>query len=290
MISRRALLRTGAAAAASGVACFGYATLIEPHWLEIVERELPIDQLPASLDGIRLAQVSDVHVGPRVSDAYLIASFERLRSRRPDIVVVTGDFISHRVARRDEQFAQLRAVLRHVPLGRLGTFGILGNHDYGANWSEPPVAARVVDEAGRAGIHVLRNESHVVSGLELIGVDDLWAGRSNPLTAQRARTSDAALVLVHNPDTADTHPWGDYRGWMLAGHTHGGQCKPPFLPPPILPVQNRRYAAGEVDVDSRRTLYINRGLGHLIQARFNVRPEITLFTLRRAAGGRSIDS
>ena len=75
---------------------------------------------------------------------------------------------------------------------------------------------------------------------------------------------------------------GDYRGWMLAGHTHGGQCRPPFLPAPILQVQNRRYEAGEVDVDGRRTLYINRGLGHLLQARFNVRPEITLFTLRSA--------
>ena len=67
---------------------------------------------------------------------------------------------------------------------------------------------------------------------------------------------------------------------MLAGHTHGGQCKPPFLPPPLLPVQNHRYVAGEVAVDTHRTLYISRGVGHLIRARFNVRPEITLFTLR----------
>jgi len=280
MFSRRALLTTGAAAAASGLACFGYATLVEPHWLEIVERELPVDHLPLALDGARLLQVSDIHVGPRVSDAYLVESLERLRAYRPDIVVVTGDFISYRVPRRDEQFARLRAVLPQLPAGRLGTFGILGNHDYGVDWSEPQVAARVVAEAGRAGVHVLRNASHVVSGLELIGVDDLWAGQSRPLTAQRARTCDAAIVLVHNPDTADTHPWGNYRGWMLAGHTHGGQCKPPFLPPPILPVQNRRYAAGEVAVDARRTLYINRGLGHLIQARFNVRPEVTVFTLR----------
>jgi uncharacterized protein len=286
MIARRTFLRTSAVAAASGLASLGYATLFEPHWLEFVARDLPIDHLPAALDGARLAQISDIHVGPRVSDEYLIESFERLRGYRPDIVVVTGDFISHRVARRDEQFAQLRAVLPHVPAGRLGTFGILGNHDYGANWSEPPVAAQVVAHAERTGIRILRNESTIVSGLEVIGVDDLWAKRSDPLVAQRARTGNAALVLVHNPDTADTHPWGDYRGWMLAGHTHGGQCRPPFLPAPILPVQNRRYAAGEVAVDDRRTLYINRGVGHLIQARFNVRPEITLFTLRRGSPGR----
>ena len=286
MLSRRTFLTTGAAAATAGLACAGYATVVEPHWLELVEHDLPIDQLPAGLDGVRLAQVSDIHVGPSVSDEYLIESLDRLRGYRPDIVVVTGDFISYRAPRRDEQFARLRELLPHLPAGRLGTFGILGNHDYGVGWSEAQVAARVVAEAGRAGIHMLRNESHVVSGLELIGVDDLWAKQARPLTAQRGRTSDAALVLVHNPDTADTHPWGDYRGWMLAGHTHGGQCKPPFLPPPILPVQNRRYAAGEVTVDDQRTLYINRGLGHLIRARFNVRPEVTLFTLRRAPGDR----
>ncbi|HEY9229692.1 MAG TPA: hypothetical protein VIP11_23785, partial [Gemmatimonadaceae bacterium] len=69
-------------------------------------------------------------------------------------------------------------------------------------------------------------------------------------------------------------------GWFLAGHTHGGQCKAPFLPPPLLPVRNRRYVSGIVDVAQGRTLYISRGVGHLIRARFNVRPEITVFTLR----------
>lgn len=87
-------------------------------------------------------------------------------------------------------------------------------------------------------------------------------------------------MLCHNPDTLDVRPWAGYRGWILSGHTHGGQCKPPFLPPPLLPVQNRRYTAGEVLLDDGRRLYINRGLGHLLQVRFNVRPEITSFTLQ----------
>ena len=69
---------------------------------------------------------------------------------------------------------------------------------------------------------------------------------------------------------------------MLAGHTHGGQVKPPFLTPPILPVKNKRYTAGTFDVGPGRTMYINRGLGFLVQVRFDVRPELTLFTLTRA--------
>ena len=69
---------------------------------------------------------------------------------------------------------------------------------------------------------------------------------------------------------------------MLAGHTHGGQCKPPFLRPPLLPVRNKRYSAGEIPLANGRRLYVNRGLGHLLRARINARPEITAFTLAAA--------
>ena len=81
---------------------------------------------------------------------------------------------------------------------------------------------------------------------------------------------------------ADQPIWGDYEGWILAGHTHGGQVKPPFLPPPMLPVRNKRYTAGAFALSGNRSLYINRGLGNLWPVRFNVRPEITLFTLEAA--------
>jgi hypothetical protein len=92
----------------------------------------------------------------------------------------------------------------------------------------------------------------------------------------------AAIVLSHNPDTADLPGWGAYSGWILSGHTHGGQCKPPFLPPPLLPVRNRRYTCGEFELAGGRRLYISRGVGHLQRVRFNVRPEITVFRMERA--------
>jgi len=282
-VNRRTLVkRTAAALVSAGAGCFGYAVGIEPHWLELVSRDLPIDHLPVELTGARLAQVSDLHIGPWVSDEYVLRAFARLRALRPDIVVVTGDFLTYRESRGDAQYDQLRDVLASMPHGRLATLGILGNHDYGKAWREPAVADRVAAVAERSGIQILRNEVHAVGGLDVIGVDDLWARPADPFAALAARTSDAALVLVHNPDTADKLPWPGYRGWMLAGHTHGGQCRAPFLPPPLLPVENRRYVAGEVAVDDARKLYISRGVGHLIRARFNVRPEITLFTLREA--------
>ena len=90
------------------------------------------------------------------------------------------------------------------------------------------------------------------------------------------------VVLSHNPDVQDLPMWNGVRGWVLAGHTHGGQVKPPFLPPPVLPVKNKRYTSGAFDVGPGRMMYINRGLGFLVQVRFDVRPELTLFTLTRA--------
>ena len=282
-MNRRSFIRrTAGAVLASGIGCVGYAIGVEPHWLEIVERELVVEHLPASLAGARLAQLSDLHIGPQVSDDYIVHSFDRLRALHPDIIVITGDYITHRRSRGEAQYGQLRDVLAHLPHGRIATLGILGNHDYGRGWGDPAIAAGVVAEVERAGVRVLRNEVQAVQGLDFIGIDDLWAHRGDPPAALHARESAAAIALVHNPDAADEQSWRGFRGWMLAGHTHGGQCKPPFLLPPLLPVKNRRYVAGEMSVDAERTLYISRGVGNLIRARFNVRPEITIFTLRPA--------
>ncbi|MGC3966165.1 MAG: hypothetical protein QM775_01970 [Pirellulales bacterium] len=136
------------------------------------------------------------------------------------------------------------------------------------------------------GIRLLRNETATVEGLQIVGLEDLWTPRFSELAASRLVANTAgspAVVLSHNPDTCDRSFWGDYRGWILAGHTHGGQCKPPFLPPPLLPVKNKRYTSGEFDVGPGRKLYIHRGVGYLHRVRFNVRPEITVFTLRASA-------
>ena len=89
----------------------------------------------------------------------------------------------------------------------------------------------------------------------------------------------ANIALCHNPDVCDLDIGFD--SWILSGHTHGGQCKAPFLPPPLLPVKNKKYASGEIDLEDGRTLYINRAIGHLWQVRFNVRPEITIFELAK---------
>jgi predicted MPP superfamily phosphohydrolase len=277
-ISRRTFLRTSPAAfgAAAGVGLYTWRA--EPHWVEFVRRQLPIANLPASLAGRTLVQLSDVHVGPRVDDDYVIDTFRKVAALKPDLVVMTGDFISHSAT----VFDQVAAVYRHFPTGRLATLAILGNHDYGPGWSHPEIAARIVEAVAPFGVTVLRNQVHEVEGLQVAGLDDWWAHRfaaAAPL--QQLDVTRAAIVLSHNPDTADLPVWSGYQGWILSGHTHGGQCKPPFLPPPLVPVLNRRYTAGEFDLTAGRRLYINRGVGYLLRVRFNVRPEVTVHELTR---------
>jgi predicted MPP superfamily phosphohydrolase len=278
MTSRRRFLAT-AATFASGVGLGLYTWYVEPHWLEIVRRPLPVKGLPDALNGRTLAHLSDLHTGPRVDDAYLVHTLARVRALRPDIVAYTGDYITYERG----VFARATRVYADLPRGRLATFGVLGNHDYGPGWSHPEIAERVTELLTKRGVRVLRNEVGEVGGLQVAGLDDTWANRFDVASTMEALDpARPAIALSHNPDSADRPAWDRFRGWILAGHTHGGQVKPPFLPPPLLPVRNRRYVAGEVAISGGRRLYISRGVGHLWHVRFCVRPEVTLFELRPA--------
>lgn len=306
-MKRRDVLRAGAfAIGASAIALAGDAFLIEPHHLEVVRRVMRLRALPPALVGRTLLHVSDIHVGRQVSSQYLIDTFVTAQRLDPDFVAFSGDFVSYTSA---SEYDELARVLLHFPLGRLGTVACLGNHDYGPGWRQMDVAERVARVAADAGIRVLRNEVVLIDGLQFAGLGDFWSpdfgpegatqnrglftprdanrpmiqtGDARAAVAEIDRTRRPTVVLSHNPDVQDLPIWDGIHGWVLAGHTHGGQVKPPFLPPPVLPVRNKRYSSGTFDVGPERTMYINRGIGHLLHVRFNVRPELTLFTLAPA--------
>ena len=268
---------------AGGVTGLGlgvYANQVEPFWLEIVHKRMPINFLPDELVGATLMQISDIHVGDRFDYHFIIDSFVKAQKLQPDYVVYTGDFISYK---KGYSYDKLKEVMLSTVKGRMGTFSILGNHDYGINWAEQSVADNVSEILSDGGINLLGNSSQESNGLNFIGLDDYYGPNFDPKSVMSQHDDQQAnLVLCHNPDVCDLDVWSDYKGWILAGHTHGGQCKPPFLDPPVLPIKNKKYISGEIDLEDGRTLYVNRALGHLWQVRFNVRPEITLFTLEKA--------
>tara|TARA_B100000795_G_scaffold49355_2_gene32411 strand:+ start:2237 stop:3079 length:843 start_codon:yes stop_codon:yes gene_type:complete len=254
-----------------------YAWQIEPFWLEFVNIKMPIKNLPKHLIGKTVMQISDMHVGNKFNYQYVIESFGKAKLLKPDFVLYTGDFVSYE---NETQYTQLKEVMKFAVTGELGTLAVLGNHDYGKDWLEQEVANNITIILETAGVTVLSNEQKEIEGLNIIGLDDYWGLNFNPkkIMSQVDRNK-ANIVLCHNPDVCDLNVWNQYKGWILSGHTHGGQVKPPFLKPPILPVKNKKYNAGEIDLNDGRTLYINRALGNLHQIRFNVRPEITVFTL-----------
>ena len=254
-----------------------YSWQIEPFWVEFVERKLPIKNLPKELEGKILMQISDLHVGDRFDWNFLIESFQKAKNFNPDFVVYTGDFVNHGSS---EDLESLKKVMETSVYGKLETFGILGNHDYGANWKDLDSAERICEILENSGIKVLKNAQVESYGLNIIGFDDLWSPNFDPMKVMKDYDSSKAnLVLCHNPDVCDEDVWNGYQGWILSGHTHGGQCRIPGVITPILPVENRKYVSGEIDLEDGRMLYINRAIGHSFQVRFMVRPEITVFTL-----------
>lgn len=273
----------------TGGGLLGWATLIEPHWLQLAREQLPIKHLPNNLIGKKLVHASDFHIG-ETDEVHLAAVIDHINELQPDILALTGDFIDHQFANSNDSLKRIFGQLRPA---KIATLGCLGNHDYGHRWQQREVADGVTETLRNLGVQMLQNEQIEIDGLTVYGLDDLWSPRFRPAglfpdqdifepseIAKLVRTTPS-LCLCHNPDACDLDVWGSFDSVILSGHTHGGQCKPPFLPPPKLPVQNRSYVAGFYPLSNHRTLYISRGVGYGLRARFNCRPQITEFTLQK---------
>ncbi len=260
-----------------------WAFLGAPHHVEIVHVPMPLRDLPESLVGKTILQISDLHVGPIVSRDYLVHCLELVSSLEPDIVAITGDFVSYDGPARINEAVDLLADMQP---GKLATVAITGNHDFGFSregFTNRQAADSLTEKLDGIGIRMLRNAAVEIEGLRLLGVDDFW-GPTHELgeTLSSGNAEQPSVMLCHNPDFVDQPGWENYRGWILSGHTHGGQVRLPFCKPPILPIRNHDYTAGQVELSGSRTLYVNRGLGYLRKVRLNVRPEITVFKLLRA--------
>ncbi|HYO24708.1 MAG TPA: metallophosphoesterase, partial [Lacipirellulaceae bacterium] len=224
---RRFLRRLAGGGASAAVGTLLYTWRVEPHWVDIVQRPLPVAALPERLVGKRLIQLSDLHVGPVVDQSFLLRSVQRLAHFKPDLLVITGDLMS---CHAEEQVDRVLEVIAEVPSAPLGRFAIFGNHDYGDRWKQHQAANMLARKMERLDVRVLRNETASAGGLQIAGVDDLWARKFEPRRAiEQLDPGGAMLALCHNPDGVDQPGWEGFRGWILAGHTHGGQCKAPFL-------------------------------------------------------------
>lgn len=241
---------------------------------------MPLRGLPTHLEGKKLLQLSDLHVSTLVDTAYLRRAVGQAMDLQPDLVLLTGDLMT---SMSDEQVAPTVELVKQMDPDSCPVFVTPGNHEYGRYCAHPGIVRTLFSQLRRIGCHTLRNQVTDYEGLQIVGCDDLYAGWFNAgLALRNFNPHRDGIAMSHNPDSVDQPGWDGFRGWVLSGHTHGGQCRLPYFGAPIVPIENKLYTAGHVDLKDGRQLYVNRGLGYSRPVRFLARPEITLFRLSAA--------
>jgi predicted MPP superfamily phosphohydrolase len=256
-----------------------WAFLIEPTRLVTHQQAIQIDNWPQSLDGLRIAVLSDIHVDNwSVTDKKLRTIVERTNQLQPDLIVILGDYMSSNgwVTRRvePEVFAAILKDL-HAPLG---VYSVLGNHDW---WYS---GMRVRKGLEQNGIKVLENESAQLdvrgTSVWLVGFADLWTRPQRIADAVAKVPEGQPLIgLTHNPDIFPNVP--QRVQLLLAGHTHGGQVRFPILGPVIESSDyGDRWVRGHV-FEANHHLFVTTGIGtSIVPVRFGLPPEIVLLTLK----------
>jgi predicted MPP superfamily phosphohydrolase len=272
-----------AAGSAAGMAF--YAGEISRHELEIVYRTITLPRLPDPFAGFKIVQISDFHFHEYTEAAFVEAVVRRVNEAHPDLVVMTGDFVSskplsrHFGARMSYECAELLSRIE-CPL----RYAILGNHDV-------LVGSYAVTDALRThGIPVLANSAVPLERdgrrMWLAGMQDALEARPDlgaALPAGRNPDQEPLILLAHEPDFAD-RVVGRQIDLVLSGHTHGGQIRIPFLPPLLLPELGTKYVEGLFRLRDGTQLYVNRGIGAVnLPFRFRCPPEISVITLQPAA-------
>ena len=280
-LTRRRFLQLIAAAASTGAAGFGYVRTVEPNWVDEEPVTLPLPGLAEPLSGLRIAQLSDIHLSRYTTPAKLLDAVARVNRLKPDLVVLTGDFVG-----RDAAFAT--GMIEPLRQLEAPAFAVYGNHDL---WSDRAAVGAALAETP---VRLLVNESvEAAADLTIAGIDDAWSGDPRLEAALRDGPSgNTNLLLCHEPDYIDNVRAIDAPiALQLSGHSHGGQVRLPSGRPDgagrlsrahILPLMAHRYPIGLYRVGNHQ-LYTNRGLGVWpLPYRFNCRPEITIFTLHPA--------
>ena len=277
----------------AAAATFAYS-LYEPWRVAVGKFDVELANLPPLCDGLRVAQISDIHAGLWMPRALIRRIVRLCAAQNPDVVVFTGDMVTRRnsyppgvrkLARTVTDYADDLARELEVLAPRFGVYAVPGNHDLCQGDFGP-----IADTLARAGVVSLLNRNvrlpvGLPCGLPLVGVDDLRAGWPNARAATNGIASDEAqVILSHNPRLS--HLFRERNALILSGHTHGGQIRLPAKLR-VAPVDAGQsfYQRGWYQV-GRAKLYVSSGAGTIgVPMRLGVRPEIAVFSIRRQQSG-----
>lgn len=255
--------------------------LLEPNRPRIVRQDFWLPRWPERLSGFTIVLLSDFHYDPYFSAHPLHAAVSQVNDLHPDLIVLTGDFVSVPLIGDDAKAAfaaEPCAKVLHQMSARHGLWAVMGNHDFNTD-QEYIIRVRQAE-----GIQVLENRSAAIerdgSRFWLSGVNDVLSRTADLAETLRVvPAGEASVLLAHEPDFADEAAKFPI-DLQLSGHSHGGQVRFPLLPPLYLPAMAKKYVLGTYQV-GRLPLYTNAGLGTIgVPVRLNCPPEITLITLR----------
>src|SRR5262249_3290966 len=247
-----------------------YAFGVEPNWLELTEHRVQLRHRKLSAQ-VRILHLSDFHASQVVPFSLIEKAIDRGLSVRPDLICLTGDFVTNADAFDAGEYSRL---LRKLS-SKAPTFACLGNHD-GGNWAAGfegfPDTSVVRELLEASGVSLLDNRSELIrvrgQALRLVGVGDLWSHDvDGPCAFAEVQPEEPAVLLAHNPDSKDDvaqYPWD----LMLSGHTHGGQVLVPLVGNPFTPVRDKRYIAGLKEWNGRQ-IHVSRGVGSIGGFRVN---------------------
>ena len=251
-----------------------YAKLIEPNWIDIHKVQLRLPDLASEFNGYRIVQISDLHTDKLMRERRLRGIFRLVNRQKPDLIAMTGDFVTEYQQRFIPNFQNSLKVLK----AKDKTVAVLGNHDYLANPQgirKALLANNIVDLSN--SVYTIKRGNAIFN---IAGVDDVLMGKPRlDLVLQQLPSEGAAIILAHEPDFADTSATTGKFDLQLSGHSHAGQVRLPFLKPPALPTLGRKYYEGLNRIGDMN-IYTNRGIGMTgLHIRFGSRPEITVFDL-----------
>lgn len=277
-MNRKEFLKVAALAVSGGMlATTSYLAINDESQDPVVDRvPIRLKNLHPALEGFTILQMTDLHLYPMTQPPLIKKAVAMANSLKPDLVVLTGDYVWQVLEAIDE----LAPILANLN-ARYGVYSTLGNHDY---WLD---ADAITETMEAAGLPVLVNQGLTIQqgggSFYLAGLDDGWSGNPDlDATLEGSKPEDPVILLCHEPDLADPFSKDGRVDVQLSGHTHGGQIRVPGIGALILPYLGRKYDIGLYRVNDM-LLYTNRGLGVISEpVRYNCPPEITQFVLQMA--------
>ncbi|MFH1131369.1 MAG: metallophosphoesterase, partial [Pseudomonadota bacterium] len=255
--------------------------------IEKIELNVTLKNFPVGVGPLRLAFLSDFHVGPSTGPLVLQKAFQIVSDWEPDLILLGGDYVFF-----SADYAQELATLLYSCSPRFGIFAGWGNHDWAAG------RMRISRLMSEANVRFLRNESialsHPYDKIWIAVVDDASEGYLDTHAALRRVEHDACMLLLsHNPDgimRLGTDKKNKRPDLVLSGHTHGGQICLPGGQPIVMPCQlGRRFPGGLFETEWGR-LYVSRGVGcGGVPFRLFAPPEVALLTLEAGSAGADVN-